>query len=59
MRAAVIPAAPLFLSLFAAVPVAVLPLLFNNSGIADKLLIMLEEIGQKIQHNSDENKKCR
>ena len=38
---------------------AVFPLLFNNSIVVRKTLIMLEEIDWKIQHNSDEKYKVR
>jgi hypothetical protein len=45
---------PLFSPLFLAVIPVVPPLLFNNSGIAHKLLIMIGKIDRKIQHNSGE-----
>ncbi|WP_332805236.1 hypothetical protein [Sphingomonas sp. RT2P30] len=59
VSSAAIPAGPLFPAVFVAVPPAVIPLSFDNSGINGKLLIIGAEIGEKIQHNSGENKKSR
>ncbi|MEN2791545.1 hypothetical protein ABC974_18060 [Sphingomonas oligophenolica] len=42
-----------------AVPLAVIPLFLNNSGMFGKILIMNKKIERTLQHNSGENKKSR